>query len=855
MVLAALFLFLNCIVLTFAPAVRLHQWTGTVRWEQWVGWGVWLVGFSVLYHSVNRFLPDRDPYLVPMVGLLSGWGLITIFRLNPALGFRQTIWLVVCIVGFLIGIRFQKLLPVLRRYKYVWLTSILALTLLTLFLGTYPGGTGTGPGLWLDMFGIYLQPSEFLKLALIIYLAAYLADSLPAHFGIIQLLAPTLVVAGAAVVILIAQRDLGTASIFVILYTLIVYIASGRRRVLLISFFVIIIGLVSGYLIFDVIRLRIEAWINPWLDPSGRSYQIVQSLMTIGNGGVLGRGLGLGSPGVVPVAQSDFIFSAIAEEAGLIGAIGLAVILAIITVRGIEIALHAPNQYQRFLAIGISSTFIVQAGLIIGGNIRLFPLTGVTLPFVSYGGSSLVTSFFSFLLLLIISNQAEDQPATIERLKPYTLIGTIFLAGLFVIGLFTGWWSMVRASDLLTRSDNPRRAISDSYVLRGKILDRNNLILAESTGAVGHYVRTINLPSLSATVGYSNPDYGQTGIEYSMDGYLRGIEGNTTSTVWLAQSLYGQYPTGLDIRLSLDSSLQNKAESLLKDQKGAIVLINAVSGEILAMATAPTFNANELSTSWSTWMADKNAPLLNRVTQGQYPLGTAVSAFLYASALKSGLPPVPANLSASDLADCAVSPGSAPDLPSLVASGCPIATQILSKSIQPTVQWDLLTQLGFFAQPGLPVETASATTLTYPITTQTLTSPTSTWRISPLQLVIAAAALSDHGVVTSPVLVTAYKDPLDEWIALPVPSASKTVNPVEADTAAAALSMTSFPGWETISNVKNNDQTIVWFLAGTTPAWKATPLALVVVLEDGTPEKTRAIGEEMFLASVTPFGN
>ena len=97
MVLAALFLFLNCVVLTFAPAVRLHQWTGTVRWEQWVGWGVWLVGFSVLYHSVNRFLPDRDPYLVPMVGLLSGWGLITIFRLNPSLGFRQAIWLVVCI--------------------------------------------------------------------------------------------------------------------------------------------------------------------------------------------------------------------------------------------------------------------------------------------------------------------------------------------------------------------------------------------------------------------------------------------------------------------------------------------------------------------------------------------------------------------------------------------------------------------------------------------------------------------------------------------------------------------------------------------------------------------------------------
>jgi len=547
--------------------------------------------------------------------------------LNPSLGFRQTIWFSICIAGFLVGVRYSKLLPVLRRYKYVWLTSTLVITVLTLFLGTYPGGAGDGPGLWLDMFGIYLQPSEILKLVLIIYLAAYLADSMPAHFSIIQLLAPTLVVAGASIAILIAQRDLGTASIFIVLYTLIVYIASGKRRVLLISFFVILIGLVAGYLVFDVIRLRIEAWINPWLDPSGRSYQIVQSLMAVANGGLFGRGLGLGSPGVVPVAQSDFIYSAIVEEAGLMGAVALVIILAIITIRGIEIALHAPNQYQRFLAIGITSTFIVQAGLIIGGNIRLFPLTGVTLPFISYGGSSLVTSFFSFLLLLMISNQAEDQPAAIERLKPYTLIGSVFLAGLFVIGAFTGWWALIRPGSLLSRSDNPRRAISDMYVLRGRILDRNNVVLAQSTGTVGNYVRTIEVPSLSATVGYSNPDYGQTGIEFSMDGYLRGIEGNSPSTVWWDRTLYGQYPPGLDIRLSIDSTLQSKANELLEGRKGAIVLMNAASGEILAIATAPTFNANDLSTNWSIWMADQSAPLLNRVSQGQYPLGPGSTHF------------------------------------------------------------------------------------------------------------------------------------------------------------------------------------------------------------------------------------
>ncbi len=853
--LAAAFLFFDCLVLTFAPAVRLHEWTGTVRWQQWVAWLIWLVGFSLLYRGVNRFLPDRDPYLVPIVGLLSGWGLVTIFRLNPDLGFRQTIWFVLCIAGLLVGIRYPRLLPILRRYKYVWLTSVLVLTVLTLFLGTYPGGTGDGPGLWLQMFGVYLQPSELLKLALIIYLAAYLADSMPAHFRFMQLLAPTLVVAGASIAILIAQRDLGTASIFILLYCLIVYVASGKRRVLLISFFVIVAALVAGYLTFDVIRLRIEAWLNPWLDPSGRSYQIVQSLMAVANGGLFGRGLGLGSPGVVPVAQSDFIYSAIAEEAGLFGAVALLAVMAILTIRGIEIALHAPNQYQRFLAIGISTTFIVQAGLIIGGNIRLFPLTGVTLPFVSYGGSSLVTSFFSFLLLLMISNQAEDQPAAIERLRPYTLIGSLFLTGLFVIALFTGWWSLIRSSSLLARSDNPRRAISDTYVLRGEILDRNNVVLAESTGTPGDYVRTIEVPSLSATVGYSNPDYGQTGIEYSMDGYLRGVEGNSPTIVWWDHALYGQYPPGLNIRLSIDSMLQSKADALLAGRKGAIALMNAESGELLVVATAPTFNANDLQANWSTWMADTNAPLLNRVSQGQYPLGTGVTAFLYATALQTGLPPVPSDLSAVDLQDCAVSPGPAPDLANLVISGCPIATRLLASAIAPATQMSMISRLGFFAQPNLPIETAKATSLSAPFTSSTLVSPPSSWRISPLQLLIAASALSNNGHVPSPILVTAYQDPSKDWIAMPDLSALKTADMLNAPAATENLATTSFPGWETISHMIDGDHTVDWFIAGTTPEWKGAPLALVVVLEGGNPETTRSIGEEMFLSAVTPFGS
>lgn len=853
--LAVLFIFLNCIVLTFSRSVRLHAWAGEINWQHWIGFVVWIAGFSFFYRKVNKYLPDRDPYLLPIISLLSGWGLIDIYRLNPALGLRQTLWLAVSMMVLLIGIRLPKLLTWLRRYKYLWLTCGLGLMVLTLFMGVYPGGEG--PGLWLEVFDLYIQPSEFLKLLLVIYLAAYLADNLPVHFHIVQLITPTLVVGLVSLAILVVQRDLGTASLLIVLYSLVIYVASGKRRVLLFSFLIMCLALAGGYLIFDVIKLRVEAWINPWLDPSGRSYQIVQSIMAVANGGLFGRGIGLGSPGVVPVAHSDFIFASIAEEFGIAGIIGICILLGILAVRGIAIALHAPNQYQRFLAVGLTSSLITQAGLIICGNLRILPLTGVTLPFVSYGGSSLLTSFFSALLLLLISNQAEDQPAAIERLRPYTFIGTVFLGGLFLVALVTGWWSLIQSNNLLSRSDNPRRAISDAYVIRGDIVDRNNQVLAQSSGESGSYVRLLNLPSLSSLVGYSNPDYGQTGIEKNLDDYLRGVKGNSPLTIWLARDLYGQYPTGLDVRLSLDATLQAKADQLLAGQKGALILMNAHTGEILASATAPTFDANQLDTKWEDWMKDSDAPLLNRVTQGQYPVGNATAVFLYASALSQDnlpdLPDIYTSGSQTLKSLCAVDPGDEPDWADLVASGCQHTTSALANVITPTRLWELYSKLGFFKQPDVPLELADATSLTYPIDPQMIEKNSISWHVSPLQMVIAASALTNEGKVPEPELAEAYLSPENEWIAFQKTEEGNTLSNFNAATSIENLVRSSFPGWETLSQIKENDVMINWYLAGTPQSWMATPLALVVVTENGTPEKTQEIGREMFLTAVNPY--
>lgn len=846
--LAAVFLFLNSIVLMFSTAVRMHTWIADLKWQHWIGFAVWLAGYSLVYRRSNKVLPDHDPYLLPIIGLLTGWGLLEIFRLDPGLGFRQTIWLAICLVLVFVVMQFCQLLPILKKYKYVWLISGLVLTVLTFFFGTYPGGVG--PHLWLGCCGVYVQPSEFLKILLVVYLAAYLADSMAMHFRFIKLIAPTFLLVGMALLVLVAQRDLGTASLFILIYTLIVYLATGKRRILLVSFAAMVVALVVGYLVFDVIKLRVDAWINPWLDPSGRSYQIVQSIMAVANGRLFGRGLGLGSPGTVPVAQSDFIFSSISEEFGLAGAIAVVILLCVFIVRGFNIALHAANNFQRFLAAGVTAFLASQSLLILGGTVRIFPLTGVTFPFVSYGGSSLLTAFFSALLLLMISNQSEDQPAAIANSRAYLLIGSIYLAGFCLVALAVGWWSVVRSDALLTRSDNPRRVISDRYVLRGEILDRNNNILAESQGTKGDYQRVLLYPDLSATVGYSNPDYGQTGIEASMDPYLRGIEGNTPSAYLISRELYGQYPEGLDIRLSLDLTLQTTADELMLGKTGGLIVMNASNGEVLAMSNTPTFDANQLNEQWSTWMADESAPLLNRVTLGQYPAGSATSIFILAhylalNDLSEVVPSFKLTLVPGKSSSCAISPGSDPGWQQLIASGCNNAVLDLTREMIPSDVVTLYSDLGLTSQPEIQTESVEPADFKA-VNHMSELFLTDAVRVSPLQMAVAAAEVTNGGKVVKPTLVLAYQAPGGIWTLISNENNGEIVPDLDTKAAVNLLQDGDSPVWSTTAEVVDNEKTVSWYVAGTPSDWQGVPIVIVVALEDASPEQAISIGQALF---------
>ncbi len=876
LLLAAIFMSLYAIALSLAPVVRTGSGQGSLRWDYWIAWALWVVFFYAAHRQSIRWLPGRDPFLLPIAALLSGWGLMMIWRLFPNFGLRQAIWLSFSILFLTLGFRFPPDLKFLRQYRYLWLTSGLLLTGLTLVVGTNP--LGYGPRMWLGCCGIYVQPSEPLKLLLIVYLAAYLAERLPvlaASIGglgempLLPLLAPTLMMTGVALALLLVQRDLGTASIFIFLYTTIVYVTSGRKSILLGGVAILILAGVAGTLLFEVVRLRIDAWLNPWLDPSGRSYQIVQSLLAIANGGLFGRGPGLGSPNLVPVPHSDFIFAAISEETGLVGGLGLLILIALFAGRGIWTTLKAPDAFRRYLAAGLTAYLVSQSILIIGGNLRLLPLTGVTLPFVSYGGSSLVTSFLSLLLLLHISAQSTARPIPATEMRPYLQLGAFLFIGVAAAAIVSGWWSVYRAPALLARTDNARRAIADRYVRRGSILDRRNTPISETTGSTGELTRKILIPELSSIVGYNDPIYGQTGLEASMDDTLRGQQGNPGLTVWWSHLLYGQPPDGLDIRTSLDLKLQRLADDQIGSHSGALVLINAQTGEILAMVSRPTFDANRLEQDWEKLVKDPRAPLLNRAAMGLYPSGASLGPILMAAVTADGnAPALPGNLSyrwEGKTLECAIQPEEQ-NWRAVLASGCPGAAGDLAKTLGSDGLLQLLQKLGLYSTPKLRIPAASAARpveITDPASAVLGLSPSSengssqssqALSASPLQMAYAAATLSAYGIRPPAYLVTGVNTLQAGWVILPaVDTAEEAIMPAAANVTAHLLTDEGQDSWQSIAIAPNGpNKAVTWFLGGTQPDREGAPLAIAVLIEEDNPRLVEKIGSSVLQAAMQP---
>ena len=414
LILAGLFVFINLLGLSLTRETNLGYWTVFIAWV-----GCAVSGTVIL----NRYLPKRDMLIFPLAMFFSGWGLILIERLAPLFADRQAIWLIVSVIAMLWTAIFPYVLQWLRTYRYILLALALVLLVSTIIFGRNPSGNTFAPQLWLGIGSIYFQPSEVMKIIIVAFLASYLGEqsatlrtknkaSQPftdnSRLGLSpRLFGPLLLMWGLSVVILIWQRDLGTAMLFFVVFILLLYVTSGDIRIIIGGFVLVMIAGFIAYQLFTVVQLRIDIWLNPWAEADGRAYQIVQSLLAFGSGGIFGKGVGLGYPDYIPVVHSDFVFSALAEEWGLLGVISVLSGFAILVMRGLRIGMtHSGRPFYTLLAVGLTMMLAVQALLIMGGVLKVLPLTGVTLPFMSYGGSSLLISFVMLGLLLRLSSEA-----------------------------------------------------------------------------------------------------------------------------------------------------------------------------------------------------------------------------------------------------------------------------------------------------------------------------------------------------------------------------------------------------------------------------------------------------------------
>jgi cell division protein FtsW (lipid II flippase) len=407
---ATVFVAINTIMLALLGLGGGSVWAQSLAWMA-AAWGGWWY--------LRLRLPNHDPYLYALVMFLSGWGLLLIDRLAPNFSDRQTIWLIFGVVALCTTATTPLVLRWLRRYRYLLLLLGLGLLISTIVFGRNPSGLIGAPALWLGVGDVFFQPSELLKIILVAFLASYLSDQyLTLRFRADhwwqqawmspRILGPMLLMWSICVVVLVWQRDLGTAMLFFFIFVVLIYIASGQWWLLLSGATLALAAGAAAYAAFAVVRLRVDIWLNPWPDADGRAYQIVQSLMAFGSGGVLGRGVGLGSPSYIPVVHSDFVFAALAEEWGLVGVAALIAVFSVILMRGMRAAIDQQrNPFNVLLAAGLTTSLGIQTLLILGGVLKLLPLTGVTLPFVSYGGSSLLMSFVMVGLLLRLSCERE----------------------------------------------------------------------------------------------------------------------------------------------------------------------------------------------------------------------------------------------------------------------------------------------------------------------------------------------------------------------------------------------------------------------------------------------------------------
>lgn len=655
--------------------------------------------FAVAHIGIRILAPGADPALLPIVFTLSGIGITFVTRLDSNAAMGQIILLFVSVALMVGTLAVVKNLDVVKRYKYTFGAIGIVLLVLPMLVGTEIYGSK----LWIKIGSFTFQPGEFAKVFIVLFLAGYLAEnrellSISNHsfLGIklprLRLLYPLFIVWGICLLVVAFERDLGSALLFYTIFLIMLYVATGRISYVLIGIILLLIGGFGMYQIMGHVRVRFQIWLDPFSDPQNLGYQIVQSLFSLADGGLFGTGIGKGMPTLIPVVSSDMIFAAIGEEMGLLGGAAVLMLFMLFAVRGLTTAARAKSDLAAFCATGLTAAITFQAFTIVGGVTRLIPLTGVTLPFMSQGGSSLLASFVIVGLLLRAGDEATGREAELTSASLGTagmfaaagaagaapdvsaasayrvntrgahlrrpsldtpesgLLGRVALANRLTrtVFLFTALFAVlignityvqvIKANDYQNMSINNHTLNKARYVKRGSIITSDGLTLAESIQQEdGSYARSHPNGNLAAhVVGYYSQQYGTSGVEGSQNETLTGSR-DYSSWQNALNSLAGLTEPGNSVQLTIDSRIQIAAEQALQGRTGSIVVLDPRTGAVLAMASAPTYDNTDVEAAMAAANSENaDTSLYDRSTQALYTPGSTFKVVTLSAALENG---------------------------------------------------------------------------------------------------------------------------------------------------------------------------------------------------------------------------
>ena len=591
---------------------------------------VYLILMETLFHTAY---PEGSQILTSLVCMLMVIGFIMLARLSIGKANRQFLILA-------LGTVFMAVIPyIMKKWKalrkFAWLYGIAGALLLLVVL--ILAETSYGAKLSIALLGVSFQPSEFVKISYVFFIAAMFEVR-----NDWKQVVKTGILAAIHILILVASTDLGSALIFSLVFVFMVYVATKKPIYLFGGLAAGAAASYTAYQLFSHIQTRVTAWLDPWSVIESKGYQIAQSLFAIGTGGWLGVGLNKGSPSQIPVVEEDFFFSAIAEEMG-----GLVAICVIFICLGcllliLNAAIQMHHRFYRYMALGLACEYGIQVFLTIGGAMKLIPSTGVTIPFVSYGGSSMLSSLIMYGIIqgLYISDvnanvnsdvradcgqsiELEIQIKKGNSNREFYLVMYLF-TGLFILmPCYLGYFLLAESKEVVNNPYNLRQEEFAKKVVRGSILSADGEILAETKiEADGTEVREYPFGNLfSHVVGYSQS--GKDGLEKIYNFQL--LTSDAPIYEKIAAEVKGEKEKGNQVVTTLNYPLQKAAWEALGEEKGAVVVMEPSTGKVLAMVSKPDYNPNQIEEIWESLSENPDTEqsyLLNRATQGRYPPGS-----------------------------------------------------------------------------------------------------------------------------------------------------------------------------------------------------------------------------------------